>query len=122
VFYKHVVGEYKARVENFYAKTLELGNISPGHSQIGSLMVRYEHSLKIFSFNDVKVMCDLIRAGIKHKFSFPSLSTEAKELEFASNTMYTSKSRVNFRKHDYDAENIYFMLKIDEEMVLEEIS
>jgi hypothetical protein len=108
VFYKHVVGEYKARVENFYAKTLELGNISPGHSQIGSLMVRYEHSLKIFSFNDVKVMCDL--------------STEAKELEFASNTMYTSKSRVNFRKHDYDAENIYFMLKIDEEMVLEEIS
>jgi hypothetical protein len=36
--------------------------------------------------------------------------------------MYTTKSRVNFRKHDYDAENIYFMMKIEEEAVLEEIS
>ncbi len=66
---------------------------------MGSLLVAYEHSLRIFSFNDIKIMCDLIKiAKNSKKGSIPPIDIS---LEFANSTMYTTKSRVNFRKNDY---------------------
>jgi hypothetical protein len=85
---------------------------------MGSLMVRYEHSLRIFSFNDVRIFCDLIRSGKAHGFTFQGLSETALGLNYASSKMYTSKLNVLFRNQHYEAENIYFMLKIDEDAIL----
>lgn len=68
------MGEYKIRIENYYERNLDVGTCSARLSHMGSLMVRYEHSLRIFSFNDVKIFCDLVRTGKQHGFEFQGLS------------------------------------------------
>jgi hypothetical protein len=85
---------------------------------MGSLLVNYEHSLKIFSLNDLKIFCDLIRTAQKINYQI-DLPPETLALKFASGAIYSTKSRVNFRKKDFEAENLYFMLKVDEDKILD---
>jgi len=51
--------------------------------------------------------------GKQHGFAFTGLSEDTLLLDYAESKIYTTRNRVNFRKQDYDSENIYFMLKID---------
>lgn len=87
---------------------------------MGAQLIAYEHSLKILSFNDIKIFCDLIKVAKKIGKELP-ISPAALAVEFTKETIYSTKSKVNFRKYDFEPENIYFMLKIQEEKILEQI-